>query len=386
VATIAITFWTAFLLLQDKRSIPVLNRWFAAFLFLLITPQLDVYYTLTKQYPPFLLAMLISSFLWLKGPFVWAFITVLIQPSTKKMWLHFLPWCSVFLAISLFPTIATRFNISFTLFPILLDTLQIMGMCHMLAYLFLAVSTFIKKRHYISDIWHGFPNTAFYWLTYIIGGLILLIIIDLVVISLFKLGFISTFNFLDFFAFPLFSVYALSIGILSVYRPELLFRESIDTKDTNTILSNGSVLEIIESAIASKSATDTKERHLELTQSVAEDLLNRLKQLMQEQQLYRQNELSLPELANELGISNHQVSELLNVHLGVSFYDYINSYRLEFASSLLKNPDCKLRILDIAFEAGFNNKNSFYRAFKESFGVTPNQYRENSESAELSVI
>ncbi|RYG14646.1 MAG: AraC family transcriptional regulator [Chitinophagaceae bacterium] len=70
----------------------------------------------------------------------------------------------------------------------------------------------------------------------------------------------------------------------------------------------------------------------------------------------------------------------------MSFYDYINGYRLQFASNLLKNPSCNLRILDIAFEAGFNNKNSFYRAFKESFGITPNQYRESHEPRALKVI
>ncbi len=107
---------------------------------------------------------------------------------------------------------------------------------------------------------------------------------------------------------------------------------------------------------------------------------------MQDKQLYRQNDLSLPELAQTLGISVHQLSELLNVHLGVSFYEFINDYRLQFACNLLQNPECQLRILDIAFDAGFNNKNSFYRTFKDSLGVTPNQYREQIDKQLLTSV
>lgn len=129
-----------------------------------------------------------------------------------------------------------------------------------------------------------------------------------------------------------------------------------------------------------------KPRYLELDLTLAQALTQELTKLMQDKQLYRQNDLSLPDLAQSLGISVHQLSELLNVHLGVNFYEFINGYRLKLACSLLKDPKCQLRVLDIAFESGFNNKNSFYRAFKDDLGVTPNQYREQLPKQDVALF
>ena len=120
---------------------------------------------------------------------------------------------------------------------------------------------------------------------------------------------------------------------------------------------------------------ETKERYLALDPALAQALLQQLSQLMQQQHLYRQSELSLPGLAAALDISVHHLSELLNVHLGKGFYELLNDYRLAQVCQMLSDPQCRLRVLDIAFEAGFNNKNSFNRVFKEGLGLTPTQYR-----------
>ena len=86
---------------------------------------------------------------------------------------------------------------------------------------------------------------------------------------------------------------------------------------------------------------------------------------MTHEQYFRQNTLSLEDLAQALGVNKHQVSELLNVHLNMSFYEYLNQFRVSYACSRLSDPNYQDSILELAYEAGFNNKNSFYRAFKE---------------------
>lgn len=352
-STIIINVWTAFLLVQDKRGNKLLNRWFAVFLVALSFPQMDLYANQIIPGGVFKLAIVASTFLWLKGPFIWIFVQVLTrQPmNSRTTGIHFIPWLCVLLTLLNFPQF---------FMPCML-----MGMCHMLAYLLFSLWRLIKMRPYLTGLWQGFPNSAYYWLLYVIGGVMTLVTVDFVVMSLVLTGVLNTYNSLDYFAFPFFSVYVLSVGILSVYRPELLFREPAETASANQA---GEIAGI-------PPATEQKERHLELDTPVAEGLLGQLTQLMQEQRLYLQNELSLPDLANHLGVSINQVSELLNVHAGLSFYDYVNGYRLKYACALLADPHCHLRVLDIAFEAGYNNKNSFYRAFKDKLGVTPNQYR-----------
>lgn len=367
-STIVITFWTAFLLLQDRRGNKALNRWFALFLLALTAPQMDLYASHYVVGGAYQLALVASTFLWLKGPFVWTFMRVLTREEAgiKGTWWHFLPWCVVLVVSLGLPQYAM--------------TCIFLGMGHMFCYLSLALLYLVKKRRYLADLWLGFQNTAYYWLLYVVGGLMVLGAFDLVVMSLVMSGRLSTYDLLDYFVFPIFSVYVFSIGILSVYRPELLFRSQ--PGDEIAALENPES----DGQAIGRQMVELKERYLELDETLAQTLMQELTGLMQEQQVYRQNELSLPDLAVLLGISVHQISELLNVHGGLSFYDYVNGYRVKYACDLLADPYCQLRILDIAFEAGFNNKNSFYRSFRESLGVTPNQYRANALGAKSANI
>lgn len=376
-STIIITLWTAFILLHDKRGLPQLNRWFAAFLFALTTPQMDLYAAHIIPGGILLLSLVSSTFLFLKGPFIWIFLSVLLRNEVKlpKLLIHFSPWFAALLTLIYFPQYWT--------------SIILIGTFHMLIYLLVALVVIVKKRPYISKVWQGFQNTAYYWLIYVVSGLMLLVAIDFVVMSLVTLGVLKTYNLLDYGAFPIFSIYVLSIGVLSVYRPEFFFRKEINaddehdlsTPDTNELVPEQPTLELNE-----QEHSNQKPRHLELDQTLAQTLTQELTRLMQDEQLYRQNDLSLPDLAQALGISVHQLSELLNVHLDANFYEFINGYRLKFACGLLEDPKCQLRVLDIAFESGFNNKNSFYRAFKDGLGVTPNQYREQLGKQELKPI
>lgn len=315
----------------------------------------------------FLLPLVASTFLFLKGPFIWVFLSILLRNEVKlpRVLIHFIPWLSSLITLILFPQYWM--------------TVIFIGMSHMLIYLLTALVIMTKKKLYIANVWQSFQNTAYYWLVYVVAGLMLLVAIDFVVMSLVSLSVLKTYNLLDYGAFPAFSVYVLTIGVLSIYRPEFFFRgatqknneHNLDTSDTKNSTPEQPIIDLSEQELNSQ-----KSRYLELDITLAQTLTQSLTTLMQDKQLYRQNDLSLPELAQILGISVHQLSELLNVHLGVSFYEFINNYRLQFACNLLQNSECRLRILDIAFDAGFNNKNSFYRTFKDSLGVTPNQYRE----------
>lgn len=99
-----------------------------------------------------------------------------------------------------------------------------------------------------------------------------------------------------------------------------------------------------------------------------------LKDLMEKEKLYRDEKLGLADLADELALSTHQVSELINQELGKNFSAFVNDYRIKEACELLqKEPDRS--ILDIAFEVGFATKSSFHRAFQKHTGKTPSEFR-----------
>lgn len=100
----------------------------------------------------------------------------------------------------------------------------------------------------------------------------------------------------------------------------------------------------------------------------------RLGELMTRNKLFLDENLKLQDLADELMISTHQLSRLLNEHYGKSFNDFVNSYRVEEAKKLLlSEPD--LPILHIAFQSGFSTKATFNAQFSKFAGLTPSSYR-----------
>ncbi|MEB3198646.1 MAG: helix-turn-helix domain-containing protein [Candidatus Sericytochromatia bacterium] len=108
------------------------------------------------------------------------------------------------------------------------------------------------------------------------------------------------------------------------------------------------------------------------------ELRERLQQLMGEQALYRDRELSLGGLAKALAASPHQVSELLNHEIGCTFFDYINRERVAAVQrGLREHPEAT--VLDLALEAGFNNKSTFNKAFRRVAGCTPTEWKAAQE-------
>jgi AraC-like DNA-binding protein len=75
-------------------------------------------------------------------------------------------------------------------------------------------------------------------------------------------------------------------------------------------------------------------------------------------------------------LSTHHLSQLLNQQLHITFYDYINQYRLEEVKQALWDPqEDHLTILALAFEAWFKSKSVFNEAFKKYTGITPSAYK-----------
>src|SRR5690606_5142405 len=101
---------------------------------------------------------------------------------------------------------------------------------------------------------------------------------------------------------------------------------------------------------------------------------HRLKQLLEQEHIYRDENLSLATLAELLGISSHQTSELINTQFDQGFSRLIRHYRVEEARrQLIDEP--RASVLSIGLAAGFSSQSNFYAAFREITGETPGQFR-----------
>lgn len=110
-----------------------------------------------------------------------------------------------------------------------------------------------------------------------------------------------------------------------------------------------------------------------------ETLRENLRLAMETEKLYRDEDLSLATLAEELALSSHQLSELINQEMGKNFSAFVNEYRIREACELLKK-ETDRSILDIGYEVGFRSKTSFHRAFIKQVGLPPSEFREKNST------
>jgi AraC-like DNA-binding protein len=102
--------------------------------------------------------------------------------------------------------------------------------------------------------------------------------------------------------------------------------------------------------------------------------LGKLDQLMSTGKAYQDESLSLASLASAVGITSHQLSELINTRLGIGFSRYVRECRVKAAQVLLKSAPSR-SILSISMDTGFRSQSAFYAAFKEVTGRSPGEYR-----------
>ncbi len=125
--------------------------------------------------------------------------------------------------------------------------------------------------------------------------------------------------------------------------------------------------EVAEAAQASYAAST-------LNKVDRKQVLERLEQLMEQDQLYTMENLSLNLLAEQLQLNSHQLSELINSEFKLGFSKYIRRQRIDAAKKLLiAEPEAS--VLSIALSVGFSTQSNFYTAFREMVGMPPGQYR-----------
>lgn len=108
-----------------------------------------------------------------------------------------------------------------------------------------------------------------------------------------------------------------------------------------------------------------------------------LLELMTKDKPYLDPLLKLDTLAARLNITERAFSNLLNQHVGKSFNDFVNGYRVEAAKLKLADPSFdQYTIAAIAYECGFNSLATFQRCFKQFAGITPSQFLQQRKVAD----
>lgn len=207
------------------------------------------------------------------------------------------------------------------------------------------------------------------WFQHAITGFVILIISDSA-LSIYELNYeVLAWNVGILIAFGYFVLFVF-LGYRGTFQANIFFPQSQDemrVEDTDSHLLDSEVKAVNKKQIS----------HLQsLDETQIQELKDRLKEILRTKKPYLNEDLSLTDLADELGITNKQLSELLNQHLNINFYTLINAYRIEeFKSRIAGIDKDKFTLLGIAYDCGFKSKASFNRVFKQKMGMTPSKYR-----------
>lgn len=107
--------------------------------------------------------------------------------------------------------------------------------------------------------------------------------------------------------------------------------------------------------------------------------LNKLKQLIQEEELFKDPNLKVADVAKRLKVQPAYLSLVLNQHFGYGFPHFLNSFRVEESKRLLQSDHTKT-FEALGYESGFNSKSTFFATFKKFTGTTPSKFKEKMKS------
>ncbi len=124
-------------------------------------------------------------------------------------------------------------------------------------------------------------------------------------------------------------------------------------------------------------STIEKYQNKKIDKQLADQLFSQLDQLMSQRKVYTNPKLKLQDLAKELSIPHHQLSQLLNDNLGKSYKTFLNEYRVDAACEML-GVNHQMSLEGIGYEVGFRSKSTFYTTFKKMKGLTPAQFQQQN--------
>lgn len=168
---------------------------------------------------------------------------------------------------------------------------------------------------------------------------------------------------------------AYSISYFGLRQPSLFrsrYNETLDQSD-------------VEGSDSKPVAEETKPDKPRFSEEEANKLIDRLNNHMLEERPYLNPELTLGELSAQINMAKHELTDLLNHHIGKNFFSYVNEYRLKAVIRRLKSTEFDhLTIIAIANDCGFNSKSTFNSLFKQHTGHTPSEFKRNEREAALS--
>jgi AraC-like DNA-binding protein len=329
-------------------------------------------------------ALVIQSVLYprnyLYGPALYFYVREMTLPGnyplTSRQWLHFLPTIIHVAIYWLLPFIDAPIHRAFITGEVnpampqsgLIETMSnieiLTSMVHVAIYLWLSIRILNHHEERIKAAFSYIERINLHWLRRLVIGV--LIVYLMWVFEDFFSDILNLENTFDGMLSAGLVILIYTMSYLGLRQPVIFTRQSEPAKSTD--------------ASSAQQPAAAKYKTSSLSHDLSQALLGELQQLMRQDRPYLDSLLSLPKLAEQLDVSTNQLSQIINEQLQQNFFDFVNSYRVGEAKTQLQAQNYQNRnILTIATDVGFNSKSAFYTAFKKHTGMTPGEFRKQTD-------
>lgn len=123
---------------------------------------------------------------------------------------------------------------------------------------------------------------------------------------------------------------------------------------------------------------EEKKRPAAMDSEKAGKIYEELCRLMEDERIYTDAGLNREKLAERLGTNRTYLSQVINEKARQSYYQFVNSYRINEAVRVLSDPkrvDYPLKVL--CADLGFSSLSTFYKLFQSAVGMSPASYRKS---------
>jgi AraC-like DNA-binding protein len=144
---------------------------------------------------------------------------------------------------------------------------------------------------------------------------------------------------------------------------------------------------LIYSGMKNSILFDPKEVNIKYSKSLLmidqkELLMKMIIKCMVEDKYYLQPSITVQDMADKMHTQPRYISQVINELTGQNFINFINTYRVEEAKKLLRDPKFSdYSFIGISNEAGFNSKTAFNLAFKKYTGLTPKEFQKMNKKS-----
>jgi AraC-like DNA-binding protein len=305
----------------------------------------------------------------LNSPILYFYIKTLafgLSPNPKQILLHSLPYLLISLiffanyhSINIsngFPHYASDIHsvvIFLTTTPIAISS----GI-----YSFLSLKVLIQYQRSLSDNYSFTEEITLNWLKWIVLSNLLFFLVIFFIIKFGVNWGLFTYQNLFEAVGILLTIYVLLFGYFGL-------------KQTTTFANFNYNAGILQSENPKESY-----RNSGLKEEDIERIFRELETHIEQNKPFFDENLNLFTLAQQVGVTTNQLSQVINQKTSSNFFNYINRYRIEAVKQKLKDPAfAHYSILAIGFECGFRSKSSFNKIFKDLEGITPSEFQKNQK-------